>query len=396
LEELEQKNSFTINDIGLNPFIAFHGYVWDKLFLREYVVENDFKFADIYVGEDACFAYPALLNADNIVACDKTLLTHFVDDTSQATNSIYDKNWKQEYEHFLILKKYITTDKEQKFFTSAILQSVFVVFNFYFKTDTAASEYFNLLVTKGFKELGIDQLTYDDIESEQIINFKFIQRMKQYKKGEFDIFKADLNDKPIINDTQTFEKFDIGYPTESKVVFLAPIEDGKNSGLKLFEFHALTGNWSDSYLVMEFLELSNHRKNCIDRLNFSLWCEPNEETPNVEDPGAKTYNITQAEWDNGFSAFTDNIVYTRFNNVYTFYFKEIERFSGISMKIIHLSSRDELNPTVKFFNQGLNGENDFVPQDAKPITDIVEKDSSFLAEKVEELLLKVDNLRGIL
>lgn len=70
-------------------------YLYDKLFLLEYIKENNLVNLEQFVGEDAYFTYTALLGTEKIVALNKYLLTRIV--RQDGLMSTYGMNYRDEF-----------------------------------------------------------------------------------------------------------------------------------------------------------------------------------------------------------------------------------------------------------------------------------------------------------
>ena len=57
---------------------TFMGWAWDKLFKRDYLLKNDFRFPELKNSEDLVFVYSALMFATSISVVDEELISHRV------------------------------------------------------------------------------------------------------------------------------------------------------------------------------------------------------------------------------------------------------------------------------------------------------------------------------
>lgn len=72
-EYLPKKQPFSWRDMPDRLFFAFVGWAWDKLFLREFVVQNKLHHQALRTTNDMHFVFTALASADKIITMDRVL-----------------------------------------------------------------------------------------------------------------------------------------------------------------------------------------------------------------------------------------------------------------------------------------------------------------------------------
>lgn len=75
---IPQNQPFAGTEVDSNLFTTVVGWAWDKLFLREYVRKNGFRFQEQRTSNDLYFTYLALAKASRIVTMDDVLVHHRV------------------------------------------------------------------------------------------------------------------------------------------------------------------------------------------------------------------------------------------------------------------------------------------------------------------------------
>jgi hypothetical protein len=76
IDQLPEHRPFSSLAISANPFFAFVGWPWDKLFLRSYLQNTGLRFQPLASTNDAYFVYSALLLCDRITILDAELISH--------------------------------------------------------------------------------------------------------------------------------------------------------------------------------------------------------------------------------------------------------------------------------------------------------------------------------
>jgi glycosyltransferase involved in cell wall biosynthesis len=94
---------FSYRQISTNIFRAFVGWAWDKLYLREFVLENNLEFQQQRTTNDALFVFSALVLAKRISTV-REILIHRRVDTEDSLSKTRDKSWDNFYKMLLALR----------------------------------------------------------------------------------------------------------------------------------------------------------------------------------------------------------------------------------------------------------------------------------------------------
>ncbi len=76
-----------------NIFKVFVGWAWDKLFSREYVEENHFRFQQLRTSNDMLFVFSAIAFATNIEIVDE-VLAHQRRNNPKSLSNTREKSWQ--------------------------------------------------------------------------------------------------------------------------------------------------------------------------------------------------------------------------------------------------------------------------------------------------------------
>ncbi len=93
IEKLEKRGVFSPNDVKDVLFNLWNGWAWDKLFLREFVLENGLWFQEMWSSEDGFFVHAAMASAKRLTCLNKVLVHHRVNRSSSISNS-KDSSWE--------------------------------------------------------------------------------------------------------------------------------------------------------------------------------------------------------------------------------------------------------------------------------------------------------------
>lgn len=108
---LPLKNAFQYKDISDYVFNFCKGWAWDKLYLREFLLDKTLQFPDLRHTEDAVFVYKSLVLARQISVLDNILVVHRIRRKDSVSSShdanVHDfKSAIELLEDFLIQNKY--------------------------------------------------------------------------------------------------------------------------------------------------------------------------------------------------------------------------------------------------------------------------------------------------
>jgi len=158
-----QYKTFSATDVPNEIFNSFLTAAWNKLFKKEFILNNRIEFQNIKRTNDLYFTNKALILAERIIILDEYLLYYRTEMKSnlQASN---DKSPLAFYEALCELKCFLENKKlylrVEKSFLNMALEIIFYNLNSFRKEETR-----NLVINKfreeGFKKLGIS--TYKNL-----------------------------------------------------------------------------------------------------------------------------------------------------------------------------------------------------------------------------------------
>lgn len=163
---------FSYRQISTNIFKAFVGWAWDKLYLREFVVNNDLKFQEQRTTNDALFVFSALVLAKRISTVRKILIHRRVD-TTDSLSKTREKSWDNFYRMLLALRDFLKDKGKwqelEKDFVNYALH--FSLWNYNTLAEPTKTKLRNILISEWFEELGVKQRPkdyfYDEYEYSQ-------------------------------------------------------------------------------------------------------------------------------------------------------------------------------------------------------------------------------------
>lgn len=143
-----------------NIFKVFVGWAWDKLFSREYVEENHFRFQQLRTSNDMLFVFSAIAFATNIEIVDE-VLAHQRRNNPKSLSNTREKSWQCFHEALVALKAALEAhgnfwEYEQDYINYALHFSLW-----HLETITGPKKevLFNKLKEEWFEEFGIKSLS---------------------------------------------------------------------------------------------------------------------------------------------------------------------------------------------------------------------------------------------
>lgn len=103
-ENLPEKRPFSGTEVKRDIFKSFIGWAWDKLFLREYVLENELSFQVQRTSNDLYFTYLALAKAKRITTLED-LLAHHRTNVKSSLEATRSNSWDCFYKALLKLRE---------------------------------------------------------------------------------------------------------------------------------------------------------------------------------------------------------------------------------------------------------------------------------------------------
>lgn len=192
-ELLPGEKIFSYKDISENLFCLFVGWAWDKLYKKEFIIENKLKFQEIRSTNDMLFVFSALVCANRIAIIDENLIFHRIDNSKSISNT-RDNSWECFYEALKELKNFlIKSGKYEE------LKKDFINYSLHFSLwhlHTIGDKYeatYHL-----FKEKIIFELELGDREFSYYFNKKEYLNLKCIKLFNHSTYKKYINIKKYI------------------------------------------------------------------------------------------------------------------------------------------------------------------------------------------------------
>ncbi len=165
------------------------GYVWNKLFRKEFLIEKEIVFdPDLRVFEDTHFIVTAVSLADRIGKCHERLIHHRVY-TNQPRNKLFKKYYNQVPVVYAKIKEFLRSHGMyiplSQSFLNLSASRCYKIYNLLW--HDAKAEFWNLLHTTYAEELGWTQAEPEYFESGEVCDFVanvLVFNHKQYVKHE--------------------------------------------------------------------------------------------------------------------------------------------------------------------------------------------------------------------
>ena len=153
---LPRKKIFSYKDIKKDIFNIFVGWVWDKLYRREFAISNNLLFQAQRTTNDLLFAFTALVKAKRIMVMDEVLAHHRISLQSSLSRT-REQSWRCFYNALLALREElkkagIYEEVEQSYINYSLH---FSLWNLNTITGPAYKKLYDSLRTDFFQELGI-------------------------------------------------------------------------------------------------------------------------------------------------------------------------------------------------------------------------------------------------
>ena len=165
------------------------GYVWNKLFRKEFLLEKEIVFdVDLRVFEDTHFVVTALSLADKVGKCHERLIHHRVY-TNQPRNKLFKRYYNQVPVVYSKIKEFLRahgmyTPLSQSFLNLSASRC-YKIYNLLW--NDAKSEFWDMLHEQYAEEFCWDKAQPEEFESEDVCNFVaavLIYNHKQQEKRE--------------------------------------------------------------------------------------------------------------------------------------------------------------------------------------------------------------------
>lgn len=147
---------FTYRELTDNVFKTFVGWAWDKLYRRDFILQNNLKFQEQRTSNDLLFVFSALILAERIAVVGE-VLAHQRRGIKDSLSVTREKSWHCFYDALIALRNRIQEeglffDLEQDFINYALHFSLWNLNTLSEPTKTVLNK---KLCNEWFEELGI-------------------------------------------------------------------------------------------------------------------------------------------------------------------------------------------------------------------------------------------------
>lgn len=168
---IPEKQPFPGTAVKGNLFFTFVGWAWDKLFSRQYIQDNGFRFQEQRTTNDLYFTYFALAKAQRIVTMDELFAHHRIQ-LATSLEATRDKSWDCFYKALIALRDGLQREKLFERYERAFVNySVwFTLWNLSTISWPMQEVLFYLLKHTWLSELGVTgkDETYFDFQTEYL------------------------------------------------------------------------------------------------------------------------------------------------------------------------------------------------------------------------------------
>ncbi|MDT2909231.1 glycosyltransferase family 2 protein [Lactococcus lactis] len=348
--QMPNHRPFSFKQLKWNPYKAFNGWAWDKMFKTDYVRANNLTFQSLPVANDGYFTYLAMANAQRITTVNEILQLHIIGHGNNISFSKHDENYRNDYDMILEiikeLRKFDDENASAHLFLKSMLPHMEWMMQRGYKTQEALQKYFNLLVSGGLEELGFFEiLSEENSASDQEVIDRF-EQVLDYHADDFDKFMLEVGNHWIGKERNRLNYIPNAQVQQrnGKIIFGQNASEAQNTAGGLFAMIIPKKDTENVTAVVEMLFLADNGPAVKDTLNLSFAINANKE-------GEMQSNVFQAEWANGEKVMTDNIYYTYIDNVFTVYVKYTGKYTGFEYIFSNATSRSFPN---KFSVLGIN------------------------------------------
>ena len=369
--QIPSKTVFSFSEIKGNPYDAFIGWPWDKLYSMSYIQASGLKYQPLNVSNDGYFNFLAMTKANRITCIDDVLVTRVIEHGNNISSSRHDKNPDNQLTMILSvydeLKK--ISQKHADEWKERSIQLIQWLFTTGFKTTDGVSKYFDLLVDGGIEKLALDKLDADDLSEDYRKSIlRKLLLIPTYQVGDYEKFIAEVGKEEFeLKQSKNIDSYtpDVKVQNrEGRIVFGQKPSEAKGSSIPVFNIVISNTDTSNASAIIDFMYMGNFKKVIHDTLNLSISLQEkeNELVPIVH----------QAEWEKGENIMMNNIFYTFDSNVFTIHIKYPEQFTGFEYKFRDISSREgQIHFSVVNVARGyLSSYLLPSPVDLKPITEV--------------------------
>ena len=394
--QLPKNEVFAFSEIKGNPFTAFNGWLWDKMFDTEYISNLGLAFQDPSISKDDYFTTMAMVNACRIATLEEALVTqnrgheNIMPQISENENNILEEetnlpqeleeennniqhledeetvshvseeDYECEYNTLLAIIRELEKDQAKK---EMLLQYRIVTINHLvwligngFNSRQAAMDFCKLLSQQGLEALGIFEVKLDTLSYYEEQNLLILRQLKEYgtKIGKFEkeVFMELAGTKlsgsatviELIEEEEDIDEVSQEAHEEASTLSLVYKErggryifgqdetSGENTVASLFSITLQHRPRNNISLSVDFIYMDRYAPLVKNTLNLSLSLKETH-------AGQLERVMHQAEWEKSEEVFLKNIYYTFKENVLTIFAKYTEINTGFEYKINMISTR---------------------------------------------------------
>lgn len=191
MDLIPKKDPFDKYNISERFFDFASNVLWNKMYRREFLLENKLHFQNIRQSNDTAFVMLSLYHAKAITCVEKKLVFYRVNNHNSLTGKSSETVFCP-YEAYLYtlheMKKHADFPMVEKSFKNKCAKGMFRALNIQTSFD-AYVELYEFLQTEGLEHLGLSDCKKEDMEEEWI--YHDLERMKTMSAGDFLIFKSN-------------------------------------------------------------------------------------------------------------------------------------------------------------------------------------------------------------
>lgn len=191
MDLIPKKDPFNKYDASERFFDLASNVLWNKMYLRDFLLEYNLRFQSIRQANDTAFVMLSLFLANAITCVKKKLVFYRVNNQNSLTGRSSETVFCP-YEAYIYtlqeIKKYSDFPCVQKSFRNKTAKGMFRGLNIQTSFE-AYVKLFEFLQKEGIKKLELSECTKEDFEEEWIYND--LEMMKTMSAGDFLIFKAN-------------------------------------------------------------------------------------------------------------------------------------------------------------------------------------------------------------
>lgn len=186
----EEKEVFNKFDVPEHIFNLTNNVPWNKLYRREFILENKLKYQAIKQANDTYFTIMALFLAQRITYVKDVLIAYRVNNKDSLSGKASDTVFCA-YDSWLYTKKYIEKYPDFKLvqfsFLNRALSGLYYSLNIQ-STFVSYEKLYRKLVEEGFHELGLDACGEENIYAAWM--YRDMQQMYVSEPGDFLVQKS--------------------------------------------------------------------------------------------------------------------------------------------------------------------------------------------------------------